>query len=189
MMIPKELEKYKEPPEDCPRYDKSNPDYRCSVDYDKTNYRKKKAREEADKEKVSIFEICNLTNSFLNEISVESKCILVDGLDILMTINYEHIKRLYKLERQSDIVWMRFTTDGYLGVVASSNDINFDYGTNSGKIIKSVNKEWDEKRVIIVPLPGITGRRERLQIETMIGNYLRDKKVPIIDLFSHNLGE
>jgi hypothetical protein len=57
MMIPKELEKYKEPPEDCPRYDKSNPDYRCSVDYDKTNYRKKKAREEADKEKVSIFEI------------------------------------------------------------------------------------------------------------------------------------
>lgn len=106
-----------------------------------------------------------------------------------MTINYEHIKHLYKLERQSDIVWMRFTTHGYLGVVASSNDINFDYNTNSGKIIKSVNKEWDKKKIIIVPLPKIAGRRERLQIEKMIGNYLSDNKVPIIDLYSHNLGE
>ncbi|MCR0328093.1 hypothetical protein MKA58_11885 [[Clostridium] innocuum] len=188
MVIPQEFEKYKKPSEDCPRYNKNNPDYRCSVDYDKSNYRKTKAKEEADKEKVSIFEICNLTNSFLNKIGIESRCILIDGLDVLTTINYEHIRHLYKLKRQSDIVWFRFTTDGYLGVVASSNDINFDYDTNSGKIIKSVNKEWDEKKIVIVPLPEIAGRRERLQIETMLGNYLSDNKVPIIDLYSHNLG-
>lgn len=189
MVIPKEFEKYKELPKDCPKYDKNNPDYRCSVDYDKSNYRKTKAKEEADKEKVSIVEICNLTNSFLNKIGVESRCILIDGLDILMTINYEHIRRTYKLERQSDIVWMRFTTDGHLGVVASSNDINFDYDTNSGKIIKSVNKKWDEKKIIIAPLPEIAGRQERLLIEKMIGNYLSDNGVPIIDLYSHNLGK
>lgn len=192
MITPKEFEKYKEFPIDCPRYDKSNPDYRCSVDYDKTNYRKNIAKNEIDdinKRKLSIYEISNLTNSFLDKMNIASRCIIVDGLDILMTINYEHIKRLYNLKRQSDIVWMRFTTDGYLGVVASSNDINFSYDTNSGKIINSVHKKWDEKKIIIVPLPDINERQDRLLIEKMIGNYLSDNKVPIIDLYSHNLGE
>lgn len=189
MVIPEHLKKYKETPNDCPKYDRNNPDYRCSVDYDKTNYRKNKAKHETTKEKVSVFEILNLINSFLNDIEVKSNCILIDGLDILMTVNYEHIKRQYELDSQSDIVWMRFTTDGYLGVVASSNDINFDYNTNSGKLIKSVNKEWDKNRIIIVPLPNIKGRNERVMIEKMIGNYLSDNKVPIIDLYSHNLGE
>ena len=189
MVIPEHLKKYKKTPNDCPKYDRNNPDYSCSVDYDKTNYRKNKAKHETTKEKVSVFEILNLINSFLNDIEVKSNCILIDGLDILMTVNYEHIKRQYELDSQSDIVWMRFTTDGYLGVVASSNDINFDYNTNSGKLIKSVNKEWDKNRIIIVPLPNIKGRNERVMIEKMIGNYLSDNKVPIIDLYSHNLGE
>ena len=188
MVIPEHFKKYIETPNDCPKYDKNNPDYRCSVDYDKTNYRKNKAKHETTKEKVSVFEILNLINSFLNDIEVKSNCILIDGLDILMTINYEHIKRQYKLDSQSDIVWMRFTTDGYLGVVASSNDINFDSNTNSGKLINSVHKEWDKNRIIIVPLPNIKGRNERVMIEKMIGNYLSDNKVPIIDLYSHNLG-
>lgn len=51
MRIPEELKKYKDIPVDCPKYDKNNPDYRCSVDYDKSNYRKNKAKEEAQKEK------------------------------------------------------------------------------------------------------------------------------------------
>ena len=57
------------------------------------------------------------------------------------------------------------------------------------KLIKSVNKKWDKNRIIIVPLPNIKGRDERVMIEKMIGNYLSDNKVPIIDLYSHNLGE
>ena len=189
MVIPENLKKYKETPNDCPKYDKNNPDYRCSVDYDKSNYRKNKAAEEAKKESVSICEIVSLINLFLDNIELQNKCIFIDGLDILMTVNYEHIKRQYGLNSQSDIVWMRFTTDGYLGVVASSNDINFNYDTNSGKIIKSVNKEWDKNKIIIVPLPNIKGRQERLLIEKMRGNYLSDNNIPIIDLYSHNLGE
>lgn len=187
MVIPENLKKYRETPNDCPKYDKNNPDYRCSVDYD--NYRKNKAIEEVRKEKVSVFEIVNLINSFLNDIEVKSNSILIDGLDILMTVDYEHIKRQYKLDSQSDIVWMKFTIDGYLVVVASSNDINFNYDNTSGKIITSVGKIWDENRIIIVPLPNIKGRNERVMIEKMIGNYLSDKNVPIIDLYSHNLGE
>lgn len=188
MVIPEVYKKYIETPNDCPKYDKNNPDYRCSIDYDKSNYRKNQAMEEAKKKNVSIFEILNLINLFLDDIEIASKCILIDGVDILMTVNYEHIKRQYGLDRQSDIVWIKFTTDGYIGVVASSNDINFNYDTNSGKLIQSVNKEWDEDKIIIVPLPNIKGRQERLLIEKMIGNYLNDNKVPIIDLYSHNLG-
>lgn len=189
MIIPEGLKKYKEIPVDCPKYDKNNPDYRCSLDYDKSNYRKRKAAEEAKKEKICIFKIIDLVNLFLQEINVNSKCVFIDGLDVLMAVNYEHIKRQYGLNNQSDIVWMRFTTDGYLGVVASSNDINFEYTTNSGKLIKSVDKEWDKNVIIIVPLPNIKSRQERLMIENMIGNYLRDKNIPIIDLYSHNLGK
>ena len=114
---------------------------------------------------------------------------LIEGLDILKTVNYEYIKHQYGLYSQSDIVWLRFTIDGYLGVVASSNDINFSYDTNSGRLIQFVNKEWDENRIIIIPLPNIKSRQERLLIEKMIGNYLNDNNVPIIDLYSHNLGE
>lgn len=188
MMIPKELEKYKEPPKDCPKYDKKNPDYRCSVDYDKSNYRKNKAAEEAEKENVSIAEICELINLFLSKIYKDGiKCNLINGPDILKTIDYEHIRRSYNLNDQSDIVWMKFTTDGYLGVVASSKDINFNYNNSSGKLIKSVNKRWDESKVVIVPLPKIESPQERLLIERMIGNYLSDNDVPIIDFCSHNL--
>ena len=170
-------------------YDKSNPDYRCSLKYDKSNYRKNKAIEEAQKKNVSICEIINLINQFLYNIKVTSRCILIEGLDILKTVNYEYIKHQYGLYSQSDIVWLRFTIDGYLGVVASSNDINFSYDTNSGRLIQFVNKEWDENRIIIIPLPNIKSRQERLLIEKMIGNYLNDNNVPIIDLYSHNLGE
>lgn len=45
MIIPEEFKKYTDIPVDCPKYDKSNPDYRCSVVYDKSNYRKNKAKE------------------------------------------------------------------------------------------------------------------------------------------------
>ena len=187
MLIPDELKKYTEIPEDCPKYDKYNPDYRCSVDY--SDYRKEKALAEADKESVSIYEICDKINSFLRVFKMESNCIIIEGLDILKTINYEQIKHLYKLNNQSDLVWMKFTTDGYLGVVASSNDINFDYdNTSSGKLIKSVNKKWDKNKIIIVPLPAITSRKERLLIEQMIGSFLTENNVPIIDYYSHFLG-
>ena len=187
MIIPENLKKYKETPKDCPKYNKNNPDYRCSVDYDKSDYRKKRAVEEAGKQKVRISEILNLINLFLNNIDVKSSPILIDGLDVLMTVNYEHIKRQYELYSQSDIVWMKFTADGYLGAVASSNDINFNYDNNSGKLIKFVKKKWDENKIIIIPLPNIEKREDRLLIEKMIGNYLIDNQVPIIDLFSHNL--
>ena len=186
MKIPEEYNKYKITPPDCPIYDKNKPDSRCSVDYDKTNYRKNKGKDEHDnKEKVDYYEICKLIDDFLQKIEIKSECIAIKGVDILLLLNYEVIKRQYKLQRQSDIVWLRFTDDGYLGVVGSSNDINFDKDTNSYKIINHIGCKWDENKIIIVPLPDITDRYERELIEKMIGNYLIDRNVPIIDYYSH----
>lgn len=82
-------------------------------------------------------------------------------------------------------IWLRFPNDGYLGVVGSSNDINFDKDTNSYKIIKYSGCEWDENRIIIIPLPEIKNREERELVEKMVGNYLLDNGVPIIDKYSH----
>ena len=32
----------------------------------------------------------------------------------------------FELDDKGDLVWMKFTKDGYLGVVAVSDDVNFD---------------------------------------------------------------
>lgn len=187
--IPNELEKYTITPPDCPVFDKDKPDYRCSVDYDKTNYRKNKANSEADKAPVSFDTIQKYIVEFLQLMGKKEEIVIVDGIDVLMTVNYELIRRQFELTKPSDIIWMRFTKDGYLGVVASSNDINFDYNTNSGKIIKSIGKEWNENRIIVVPIKGIRERSERLLIEKTLGNFLAyGKSVPILDFYSHNLG-
>ena len=49
MLIPEKYKKYTAIPEDCPKYDKSNPDYRCSVIYDRSNYRINTVETEAQK--------------------------------------------------------------------------------------------------------------------------------------------
>lgn len=86
------------------------------------------------------------------------------------------------LNNQSDVIWLRFTKDGYLGTIASSNDINFKYSHNLGK-------EWNENRIIVIPLQGIQNREERLLLEKVLGNYLvYGKGVPVLDKYSHNLG-
>lgn len=37
--VPTELIEFAKFPKDCPKYDENKPDYRCSVEYDKSNYR------------------------------------------------------------------------------------------------------------------------------------------------------
>ena len=185
MNIPENYKIYQTPTEDCPIYDRNKPDWRWRVTSDENDYRKKQAEKESRKEKVSIGNICKYAQDFLNEIDVKSELIFIKGLDITLSINYELIKRQYNLSSQKDIIWLRFTQDGYLGVVASSNDINFDDSTNSSKIIKHLGKMWDSEIVIIFPLPNINGYNDGVLIEGMLGNYLLDKGIPILDRYSH----
>lgn len=100
---------------------------------------------------------------------------------------YDIIKTEFDLSYSNDIIWLKFTTDGYLGVVAGSFDINFSYENTAGRLVNSVEKVWDETFVLIFPLTkDILNGRKKTDIETAVGNYLIEKGVPIIDFYSHN---
>lgn len=102
---------------------------------------------------------------------------------------YNIIQEQFDLKAPQDIIWLKFTEDGYLGVVADSFDINFRYDNSSGKLIRAIDKtkKWNTSFVVIFPLTkDLLASKFRKEIETAVGNYLIEKGVPIIDYFSHN---
>ena len=100
---------------------------------------------------------------------------------------YDVIKEKFNLNKANDLVWLKFTNKGHLGVVAKSFDINFNTNNSSGTLVKQVGAEWDDSFVYIFPLTDdILGNRKSGDIELVIGNYLISKGVPIIDFYSHN---
>lgn len=139
----------------------------------------------------------------INEVSV---------MDFLRSFN-KCTKEKYGLTNVEDIVWMKFASTGHLGVVACSNDVNFDFPTDqesydercgsrwkyntSGIILHYVSchggegLEWDQSSFLVFPLQGLKsgreGKRQRRQLETGIGNYLIHKGVPILDHYSHRI--
>ena len=100
---------------------------------------------------------------------------------------YIEIKKKFGLSHTKNIIWLKFTQKGYLGVVAKGMDINFINDNTSGKLVNAVNDKWDESFVLIFPLTdSILYKRDSGEIERAIGNYLISKGVPIIDFYSHN---
>lgn len=113
---------------------------------------------------------------------------------------YVSIVDRFELERVSDILWFKFTDKGHLAVVASSCDINWDYGSSCGSLVKEVGEQFDDSFVFVFPLtqqmirtkaePHSCYRKYSVSdLELAVGNYLIHKGVPIIDYFSHMGGE
>jgi hypothetical protein len=168
-----------------------------SVHYSEKRF--EKAVEQAKLPQKDIKTIIKHVNDCLVKIGIQ-----VDKSPIeigLKDIKYSKIANDYGLVDKRDIIWMKFTADGYLGVVATSNDINFDipessadydkkhknkweYNT-SGILVHHVDKRWDDTFVLIFPLANIPSGYKRGDIERAVGNYLIDKDVPIIDFYSH----
>ncbi|MDR0921578.1 MAG: hypothetical protein LBM95_04240 [Lactobacillales bacterium] len=161
----------------------------------KNNTRINKAREQAGKAVVPVSKIIKESNNFLRLIGVSP--VGEPRVDLTKDkIDYKKIKNDNDLNNENHLVWMKFTTDGYLGVVAASNDINFDIPNGedesdkvenhntSGIIINMLGKEWDESFVLIFPLKNISDGL-RKDIECGIGNYLISKDIPILDFYSH----
>ncbi|WP_461218265.1 hypothetical protein [Lapidilactobacillus salsurivasis] len=125
----------------------------------------------------------------------------VDPATKNVVMDYSAIKRDNNLNAVNHIVWLKFTMDHFLGVVASGNDCNFDippdaanyndpgrqsrwqYNT-SGILINQLGKKWDERLLVVIPLPGITNKLKS-DIECGIGQYLLQQDVPILDYYSH----
>lgn len=176
MVIPNELGRFFEIPADCPMYDERNPDFRCSVDY--SPYRKERAKSEVENPPVAREYIVSQTNSFFRIMKIDSDC-----------IEQENVKG--KKITEHNLV-LKFTKDGYLGVVATGSfpmNIDFDNKRSSSRLISSVDKEWDETGSLIFTLPGVS-KEEAVLLKRGVGNFLAyGKRVPIVDFFSHNWGD
>lgn len=168
-----------------------------------------KAQEQATKPSVAVEVIAQHVNDFLQKIGmkpIENPIYSMNNIQMdgnTPKIDYKNIQKQFNLNSQSDIVWMKFTQDGYLGVVATSNDINFDYPASSddydkktisgkwlhftsGILIHKLNKKWDTSFVLLFPLANIPKPYTRSDIEKAIGNYLIEQNIPVIDFYSHN---
>ena len=100
---------------------------------------------------------------------------------------YDRIKEVFGLNSANDVVWMKFTTKGHVGVIAKGFDVNYKYTNSSGILVNEVNEEWDSSFVLIFPLtPEMLKNFTKGEIECAIGNYLISKNIPIIDYYSHN---
>ena len=164
---------------------------------------------------VDINRIIQLTNCFIEAYGLD----VYNGANIVKTVNLDltefnkKTKELYKgITSEHDIIWMKFACNR-VGVVACSNDINFDIPatndeydeinfTKSGKkkgwkyntsgiLVHSTNLKWDDSFFVVFPLIGLEkgkeGKKQRHDIETGIGNYLILNDVPIIDYYSHRI--
>lgn len=171
----------------------------ASIHYSQTRFIK--AEEQATFLPTEIKNIINYTNEFLQLLGMKAAASPI--IDLTNTkLDYKQIKEKNGCIDGRDIVWMKFTKDGYLGVVATSNDVNFNilssekdysikkYGkwlfNTSGIIIHHLNKRWNENFVLVFPLVDIPEGLQRGDIERGIGNYLISKNVPILDFYSHN---
>lgn len=205
MNIEKNISTFFEPyPGTPPLHEKG--DYRCSVHFG-SDYRLNKAKEQASHSPVPVVTIIQLVNALLKAIGIQ----VADFDPYVRTsdIDYLKIKNQCSLQDERDIVWMKFTKDGYLGVVATGNDINHDIPASradydkrkrvnewkhqfvwihnsSGILVHQLGKDWDESFVVVFPLVNIPCGYKRHDIERAIGNMLITEGVPIIDFYSHN---
>lgn len=180
--------------------------------------RLKKAEEQRELDIVDRNIIIELTNNFIEKYAEKYGLKLFNGCNFVKTEGLDlsefnkNTKKNYKgITSEKDIIWMKFTTDGRIGVVACSNDVNFDIPSknedydeiilskngqkkkwkynSSGILVHSVGLKWDESFFLVFPLlelkKGKDGNKQRHDLETGIGNYLIDNNVPIIDYYSH----
>ncbi|WP_369681568.1 hypothetical protein, partial [Ruminococcus flavefaciens] len=166
-----------------------------------------------NKNNVTIHKIITYVKDFLKDNGIKTAA---NPVFTEFPINYLQIKQDYNLLDERDIVWLKFALtpdkkNHILGVVAVSNDINFDIPPNaneydvkiqvwnsysksyayeykwnsSGILLHKLGLVWDNSFVVIFPLCNIPLTYDRHDIEKAIGNYLTTNKVPIIDYFSH----
>lgn len=185
---------------DLNAYINENGKWRCRSVHFGDGFRFNKAQEEAKKDPVPVEEVIRYVNEFLSRTGVPP---VLNPIMDPKEINYSEIQKQYHLNDDRDLIWMKFTTDKFVGVVAQSNDINFQLPTSaadynkkrkgyrwqfntSGVIIHKLGKQWDKSFVLVFPLRLQNTDYSRHELETAIGNYLIDHDVPILDYYSHN---
>lgn len=164
-----------------------------------------KAKEQHSMKHVPDSRIIELINTFLEglEINIVNEPIMIsEGNGIADDAINSH----FELKGRTDILWLKFSIDEYVGVVAKSttknNDINFDIPLDkesyhlkdekgkpiynaSGILLHQLGTSWDTTKVMIFPLVNNHTGYDASEIENALGNYLADNGVPILDFYSH----
>lgn len=178
----------------------------------KSYFRYEKALKESEKNVVPIETIITYVNELLEAVGIPS----VNNPIMNPEVDYQSLKKKFELDDERDIIWIKFTKDGFIGVVATSNDINFNIPpcnsaydekvrkyneylkkdecvwkyNSSGILLHKLGMEWDESFILVFPLKKLKEncKYTRHAIEMAIGNYLIEQNVPIIDYYSHYIG-
>ena len=161
-----------------------------------SDFRYKKAEEQAGMETVEPADIIDFVNEFLCKVGMKTTKDLNFSPRIELPrkgrrqIRYAEIRKNNQINDKRDIVWIKFTNDNYISVIGTGCDISFSEwarnNTTAGLINQHLKKEWDDSFVLIFPLKEIQDNLNRSDIESGIGNYLINKGVPILDFYSHN---
>lgn len=181
----------------------------CQSVHGKSYVRYNEAKKQAESKATDKETIIKYTLDYLNRVGIKTTG--NPKYENPKRIDYDKIQEEFQLNDRGDLVWMKFTKDGYLGVVAVSDDVNFDmpedcseydktqivYNSykkrtekdwvhnSAGIIVHKLGKEWDEAFVLIFPLRELPDDYTRSDVETAIGNMLIEKNVPILDFYSH----
>lgn len=110
-----------------------------------SDYRLNKAKEQVTKDPVDVDDIIDHVNHFLERIGidqVESPKFKFNDENTVDNINYTQIQEKYDLVQKNHIIWLKFTEDGYLGVVARGADINFDIPLKKEDYIEKEDGNW-----------------------------------------------
>ena len=152
-----------------------------------------KAWEQFNLSPISIDEVCDFVNEFLEALRMKPN----KELKVKIPSGQKSLKRYIKEsyldemgESCKNLIWLKFTEQRHIGVVAAGFDFNFRNNNTAGIIIQRLNQKWDTSFLLIFPLiragkKGVISKKERDDIETGIGNYLIEKGVPILDYYSH----
>lgn len=119
--------------------------------------------------------------SSLEPVEPEKVKIMVENFLLQIGVETGH-----SISNIGDFIWIKFTKDNFVGVVAAGCDFNFSYKNRSGEYVKHNKKEWNKDLFLVFPISKYPEGKTRGEIERTVGNYLADNKVPIIDFFSHN---
>ena len=96
--------------------------------------------------------------------------------------------------KMTSLIFIEFAENGFVAVVGAGEDIGFSYKRTTGRILKALDKKWDEESLIIFTIKGLDAVavskvdkifKSRNAIEHYIGEYLFGKGIPILNRYSH----
>ena len=161
------------------------------------NERVKKGQDELKKTAVEKSEVLGIISECLKKKGIDGEALLIEPAS--KNIDYKKIMDTYKTNGEGHIVWVQFVNSGHVAVVGAGKDIGFPKNEIKGTwsiLSKLSDVEWDTKNLIIVPVKGLDNKSNGLKnvknilkcrngVEHCIGEYLIEKKVPILNYYSH----